>query len=248
MEQAVIHSPLGPLTLFAEDDHLTALVYGDYGSYDDLPLFREAKRQLEAYFAGQRQAFSLPLNPDGTAFQRRVWQSLCDIPYGRVISYRELAAQVGSPRAFQAVGQANGRNPGRLFQRSGAQAVSAEAGRALHSRVQTAQTGGETGGESPVRRCPTSRPAGLLSGERRLAGFPSEKPLSQAKRCLGQGFAVFEMERDRKETGAPLGINVCLSGGSPLARLSALLAPHPGIRRMTRSKAPFSGQPYRPRL
>lgn len=106
MEQAVIHSPLGPLTLFAEDDHLTALVYGDYGSYDDLPLFREAKRQLEAYFAGQRQAFSLPLNPDGTAFQRRVWQSLCDIPYGRVISYRELAAQVGSPRAFQAVGQA----------------------------------------------------------------------------------------------------------------------------------------------
>lgn len=90
-----------------------------------------------------------------------------------------------------------------------------------------------------MRRCPTSRPAGLLSGERRLAGFPSEKPLSQAKRCLGQGFAVFEMERDRKETGAPLGINVCLSGGSPLARLSALLAHHPGIRRMTRSKAPF---------
>ena len=243
MEQAVIHSPLGPLTLFAEDDHLTALVYGDYGSYDDLPLFREAKRQLEAYFAGQRQAFSLPLNPDGTAFQRRVWQSLCDIPYGRVISYRELAAQVGSPRAFR-----RGRNPGRLFQRSGAQAVSAEAGRALHPRVQTAQTGGKTGGESPVRRCPTSRPAGLLSGERRLAGFPSEKPLSQAKRCLGQGFAVFEMERDRKETGAPLGINVCLSGGSPLARLSALLAHHPGIRRMTRSKAPFSGQPCRPRL
>ena len=111
MEQAVIHSPLGPLTLFAEDDHLTALVYGDYGSYDDLPLFREAKRQLEAYFAGQRQAFSLPLNPDGTAFQRRVWQSLCDIPYGRVISYRELAAQVGSPRAFQAVGQGQREEP-----------------------------------------------------------------------------------------------------------------------------------------
>lgn len=251
MEQAVIHSPLGPLTLFAEDDHLTALVYGDYGSYDDLPLFREAKRQLEAYFAGQRQAFSLPLNPDGTAFQRRVWQSLCDIPYGRVISYRELAAQVGSPRAFQAVGQANGRNPLPILipcHRVIAADGTLEAGRALHPRVQTAQTGGKTGGESPVRRCPTSRPAGLLSGERRLAGFPSEKPLSQAKRCLGQGFAVFEMERDRKETGAPLGINVCLSGGSPLARLSALLAHHPGIRRMTRSKAPFSGQPCRPRL
>lgn len=265
MEQAVIHSPLGPLTLFAEDDHLTALVYGDYGSYDDLPLFREAKRQLEAYFAGQRQAFSLPLNPDGTAFQRRVWQSLCDIPYGRVISYRELAAQVGSPRAFQAVGQANGRNPlpilipcHRVIAADGTlggYSSGVERKRFLLRleglsipESKPPRRVGKRGGESPVRRCPTSRPAGLLSGERRLAGFPSEKPLSQAKRCLGQGFAVFEMERDRKETGAPLGINVCLSGGSPLVRLSALLAHHPGIRRMTRSKAPFSGQPYRPRL
>ena len=238
MEQAVIHSPLGPLTLFAEDDHLTALVYGDYGSYDDLPLFREAKRQLEAYFAGQRQAFSLPLNPDGTAFQRRVWQSLCDIPYGRVISYRELAAQVGSPRAFQAVGQANGRNPLPIL---------------IPCHRVIAADGTLGGYSSGVERKRfllrlEGLSAGLLLGERRLAGFPSEKPLSQAKRCLGQGFAVFEMERDRKETGAPLGINVCLSGGSPLARLSALLAPHPGIRRMTRSKAPFSGQPCRPRL
>ena len=111
MEQAVISSPLGPLTLFAEDGRLTALVYGDYGSYDDLPLFREAKRQLEEYFSGRRQTFSLPLAPDGTDFQRRVWQVLLDIPYGTAISYRELADRVGSPRAFQAVGQANGRNP-----------------------------------------------------------------------------------------------------------------------------------------
>lgn len=68
MEQAVISSPLGPLTLFAEDGHLTALVYGDYGGYDDLPLFREAKRQLEEYFAGQRHTFSLPMAPDGGVF------------------------------------------------------------------------------------------------------------------------------------------------------------------------------------
>lgn len=76
MEQAVISSPLGPLTLFAEDGHLTALVYGDYGGYDDLPLFREAKRQLEEYFAGQRHTFSLPMAPDGTEFQCRVWHPL----------------------------------------------------------------------------------------------------------------------------------------------------------------------------
>ena len=110
MEQAVIHSPLGPLTLFAEDDHLTALVYGDYGSYDDLPLFREAKRQLEAYFAGHVRFPSLNSGWNGIPAPGLA-EPLCDIPYGRVISYRELAAQVGSPRAFQAVGQANGRNP-----------------------------------------------------------------------------------------------------------------------------------------
>lgn len=111
MEQAVIYSPVGPLTLFAEDDFLTALVYGDYGGYDDIPLFREARRQLDEYFDGQRQAFHLPLRPEGTEFQKKVWQVLCRIPYGQMISYRELATWVGAPRAFQAVGQANGHNP-----------------------------------------------------------------------------------------------------------------------------------------
>ena len=97
MEQAVISSPLGPLTLFAEDGHLTALVYGDYGGYDDLPLFREAKRQLEEYFAGQRHTFSLPMAPDGTEFQCRVWQVLQDIPYGTAISYRSWRIAWGLP-------------------------------------------------------------------------------------------------------------------------------------------------------
>ena len=91
MEQAVIYSPVGPLTLFAEDDFLTALVYGDYGGYDDIPLFREARRQLDEYFDGQRQTFHLPLRPEGTEFQKKVWQVLCRIPYGQMISYRELA-------------------------------------------------------------------------------------------------------------------------------------------------------------
>lgn len=111
MEQAVYDSPLGPLTLFAEEGSLVALVYGDYGGYDDLPLFREAVRQLEEYFSGQRQTFDLPLNPDGTDFQRKIWKLLSQIPYGTAISYRDLAVRAGAPRAFQAVGQANGRNP-----------------------------------------------------------------------------------------------------------------------------------------
>lgn len=111
MEQAVIFTPMGPLTLFAQENCLAALVFGDFGGYDHLPLFEEARRQLEEYFAGSRQNFDLPLNPGGTDFQRRVWRSLLDIPYGTAISYRELAHRADCPRGYQAVGQANGRNP-----------------------------------------------------------------------------------------------------------------------------------------
>lgn len=111
MEQAVIYTPMGPLTLFAQENRLTALVFGDFGSYDYLPLFGETQRQLEEYFAGSRQNFDLPLDPSGTDFQRRVWRALMDIPYGTAISYRELARRADCPRGYQAVGQANGRNP-----------------------------------------------------------------------------------------------------------------------------------------
>lgn len=111
MEQAVISTPMGPLTLFAQENCLAALVFGDFGGYDHLPLFEEARRQLEEYFAGSRQNFDLPLNPGGTDFQRRVWRTLLDIPYGTAISYRELARRADCPRGYQAVGQANGRNP-----------------------------------------------------------------------------------------------------------------------------------------
>ena len=111
MEQTVIYSPMGPLTLFAQDNRLTALVFGDFGGYDHLPLFEMARRQLEEYFDGYRQNFDLPLDPGGTDFQRRVWRTLLDIPYGKAISYKELAQRVDRPKGFQAVGQANGKNP-----------------------------------------------------------------------------------------------------------------------------------------
>ncbi len=78
---------------------------------DDEPLLREAVRQLKAYFAGKLTAFDLPLAPEGTAFQRRVWRALCDIPFGTTVSYGELARRIGQPTACRAVGAANGRNP-----------------------------------------------------------------------------------------------------------------------------------------
>ena len=71
----------------------------------------EAVRQLQEYFAGKRTEFDLPLAPQGTEFQLRVWRKLREIPYGETISYGELAKRVGNPKASRAVGAANGTNP-----------------------------------------------------------------------------------------------------------------------------------------
>lgn len=70
-----------------------------------------ARTQLDEYFAGERQQFTLPLHPVGTSFQLEVWEELRRIPYGTTISYGELARRIGKPQAMRAVGAANGRNP-----------------------------------------------------------------------------------------------------------------------------------------
>lgn len=70
-----------------------------------------AAAQLTEYFAGKRKVFDLPLDPQGTEFQKRVWQALREIPYGTTCSYGEIAAKVGNPKASRAVGGANNKNP-----------------------------------------------------------------------------------------------------------------------------------------
>lgn len=72
---------------------------------------REAARELEAYLAGRRTSFELPLAPRGTPFQLRVWAELQKVPYGETISYGDLAKRIGQPTASRAVGAANGANP-----------------------------------------------------------------------------------------------------------------------------------------
>ena len=74
-------------------------------------LLAEARRQVVAYFAGELRAFDLPLAPNGTEFQRRVWTELTKIPFGTTTSYAELARRVSNAAAVRAVGAANGRNP-----------------------------------------------------------------------------------------------------------------------------------------
>lgn len=73
--------------------------------------FREVSRQLDEYFAGERRVFDIPLDLRGPEFHQRCWQALLRIPYGQTWSYAKLAAEVGSPQASRAVGQANHHNP-----------------------------------------------------------------------------------------------------------------------------------------
>jgi methylated-DNA-[protein]-cysteine S-methyltransferase len=114
-----IDSPIGELLLTGDGHALTGLFmenqrHGEGPSADwqrDDALFTEAREQLAAYFAGQRQTFDLDLAPTGTDFQCRVWQALRDIPFGKTESYGVLARRIGAPKASRAVGLANGRNP-----------------------------------------------------------------------------------------------------------------------------------------
>lgn len=114
-----VDSPVGPLTLVAEDGALTALLMQDQRHAPPLSSqgvadggwFGEVAEQLAAYFAGRLRAFDVALAPVGTPFQQRVWAALRAIPYGTTVSYGELAAAIGRPTAARAVGLANGRNP-----------------------------------------------------------------------------------------------------------------------------------------
>lgn len=78
---------------------------------DKSSLLLKAATELEEYFAGNRQIFDIPLAPEGTEFQKKVWQALLQIPYGETRSYKEIAIASGSPKGCRAAGMANNRNP-----------------------------------------------------------------------------------------------------------------------------------------
>jgi methylated-DNA-[protein]-cysteine S-methyltransferase len=109
MPQLSMHSPVGDLTISEEDGALVAVDWGWGAQQTATPLLLESKRQLERYFDGHPERFDLPLSPAGTPFQQRVWQVMRDIPYGKTITYGDIASRLGS--AARAVGGACGRNP-----------------------------------------------------------------------------------------------------------------------------------------
>jgi O-6-methylguanine DNA methyltransferase len=78
---------------------------------DSDPVLGHAAAQLDEYFTARRRAFQLPLDLRGTPFQQKVWNALLEIPYGETRSYAELARSIGAPKAYRAVGAANGANP-----------------------------------------------------------------------------------------------------------------------------------------
>ncbi len=115
----VIPSPVGDLTVVAEDGALCGLYFAGHrrgpkpealGDRRETG-FEETRRQLDGYFAGERREFDLPLAPHGDDFQQRVWRLLREIPFGETRSYGDLARELGNVALAQAVGVANGRNP-----------------------------------------------------------------------------------------------------------------------------------------
>jgi methylated-DNA-[protein]-cysteine S-methyltransferase len=115
-----ISSPIGWLTLVGDGEVLTHLSMESHedtkpeigdGWKHDRRAFKEARTQLNEYFAGKRDAFTVPLAPSGTEFRMKVWAALCAIPFGHTATYGEVAAAVGNPAASRAVGMANHYNP-----------------------------------------------------------------------------------------------------------------------------------------
>ena len=114
MHQIVYESPVGQLFLAEQAGEIRWIKFSPLSgsmTTKETAVLKQAKQQLDAYFAGELRLFDLPLAPQGTDFQKRVWQGLMHIPYGETCSYKTLAEAVGSPKGYRAVGMANNRNP-----------------------------------------------------------------------------------------------------------------------------------------
>ena len=117
----IIDSPAGTLKLVASEKGLAALLFRDDDAslaplqplveQPDHPILLETERRLGQYFDGTRKDFTVPLDFNGTEFQKKVWTALLSIPFGETRSYGEIARDLGNPTASRAVGAANGRNP-----------------------------------------------------------------------------------------------------------------------------------------
>lgn len=113
MAKCVFETPLGKIIAVADEEGLCSLDFDENASASDEENVHltQLQRELTEYFEGKRKTFDVRLNPKGTPFQRAVWRTLCDIPYGSVISYSQEAQMLSNAKAVRAVANANGKNP-----------------------------------------------------------------------------------------------------------------------------------------
>ena len=120
MNLAYRKTPIGTIGIGENNGVITHLLFEGgvaplHAVLNETPLLKEAFRQLNDYLSGERKAFALPLAPEGTPFQRKVWEILEKIPYGKTVSYKDVAVKAGNVLATRAVGMANHRNPIPIF-------------------------------------------------------------------------------------------------------------------------------------
>lgn len=115
----VMKTPLGLVTLTSDGKAVTGVYtrleklerqHPNRKKYENA-ILKRARKQMEEYFSGKRDHFSIPLKADGTPFQKKVWKALREIPYGKTVSYADIARRIGQPKASRAVGNANNKNP-----------------------------------------------------------------------------------------------------------------------------------------
>nr|WP_298923183.1 methylated-DNA--[protein]-cysteine S-methyltransferase [uncultured Allomuricauda sp.] len=113
MEVAYLQTPMGMAELQGDENGLASIsVLNEEKPIGIIPdVLEDAIYQFQEYFEGTRENFDLKLNPSGTDFQKKVWDALCEIPYGKTVSYLELSKKLGNPKAIRAVAAANGKNP-----------------------------------------------------------------------------------------------------------------------------------------
>ncbi len=116
-EHTYYQSPIGTIKIVGTNLAVTTLSFvetEEEAQHSSLAL-QQAINELDEYFQGNRKAFTVSLAPEGSVFQKRVWKALEAIPFGKTVSYQEIANQLGDPKATRAVGHANGSNPIALF-------------------------------------------------------------------------------------------------------------------------------------
>ena len=105
-------TPLGTMEITATDEAITTIFFVEKPGQAQPSLLTDlAKTQLKEYFADERKEFDLPLDAQGTEFQKKVWKALLAVPFGKTCSYSDIATKIDNPKGVRAVGLANGKNP-----------------------------------------------------------------------------------------------------------------------------------------